>query len=390
MERDLTLLGLIGFFDPPRPEATHAIARCRQAGIRVIMVTGDHPATALAVARQVGLVHERPLVLPGSELPAEDALLAALIDRDEVVLARVQPEDKLRIARVLRGRGHVVAMTGDGVNDAPALHEADVGVAMGRSGTDVAREAADLVLLDDNFATIVAAIEQGRATYANIRRFLTYHLTDNVAELAPFVLWALSGGRLPLALGVLQVLLLDLGTDALPALALGVEPPSPETLRRPPPRHHLVDARVLRRAFVTLGPTEAVIELTAFFAVLSYSGWRPGAPLPSPEVLLAASGAAFSAVVFGQAANALANRSDTRPVWRVGLRGNRAIGFALLASFAILFLTLFVPPIARVVHQAPPPAVGWILALPAAPAVAVADAIWKRFVEPERPAQKLS
>ena len=135
------------------------------------------------------------------------------------------PEDKLRIARALQARGHVVAMTGDGVNDGPALREADIGVAMGRSGTDVAREAADLVLLDDDFATIVAAIEQGRATFANVRRFLTYHLTDNVAELTPFVVWALSGGRFPLALGVLQILCLDIGTDLLPALALGAEPP---------------------------------------------------------------------------------------------------------------------------------------------------------------------
>jgi magnesium-transporting ATPase (P-type) len=143
------------------------------------------------------------------------------IDRDGVIVSRVSPEEKLRIARALRKRGHVVAMTGDGVNDAPALHEAAIGVAMGLSGTDVAREAADLVLLDDNFATIVAAVEQGRTTFTNARRFLTYHLTDNVAELTPFVFWALSGGRFPLALGVLQVLCLDIGTDILPAVALG-------------------------------------------------------------------------------------------------------------------------------------------------------------------------
>jgi len=188
LERELILLEHIGFSDLPRPEAKEAVARCRKASIRVIMVTGDHPATALAVAREVGLVGDNPLVVTSAQLPPDDTALGALVDRDEVVIARVAPEDKLRIARALQARGHVVAMPGDVVNDAPARRQADVGVATGRSGTDVAREAADLILLDDNFATIVAAIEQGRTTFQNIRRFLTFHLTDNVAELAPFVI----------------------------------------------------------------------------------------------------------------------------------------------------------------------------------------------------------
>ena len=194
------------------------------------MVTGDHPATARAVAGQVGLAGPDALVMTGADLPADDDALGAMLDRDGVILARVTPEDKLRIARALQKRGHVVAMTGDGVNDGPALQQADIGVAMGASGTDVAREAADLVLLDDHFATIVAAVELGRATFTNIRRFLTYHLTDNVAELVPFVAWAITGGKLPLALGVLQILALDIGTDLLPALALGAEPPNPRTM----------------------------------------------------------------------------------------------------------------------------------------------------------------
>lgn len=381
LERDLSLLGLIGFLDPPRPEAADAIERCRQAGIRVIMVTGDHPLTATAIARQVRLVREQPFVVTGAELPADEAVLGALIDRDETVIARVTPEDKLRIARALRHRGHVVAMTGDGVNDAPALHEADVGVAMGKSGTDVAREAADLVLLDDNFATIVAAIEQGRATYSNIRRFLTYHLTDNVAELAPFVVWALSGGRLPLALGVLQILLLDLGTDALPALALGLEAPSTDILRQPPPRQHLVDRWVLSRALLILGPVEAFVEMLSFFLVLHALGWHPGSA-PTTGALLAASGTAFAAVVFGQIGNALAQRSDSLPGWRVGLRGNRALGFALLASLLMLVASFAVIPLARVLGQAPPPPLGWALAMTAAPAVLLIDALVKRFGRP--------
>ena len=184
-ERDLTLLGLVALEDPPRPRVGDAVAACRRAGIKVAMITGDHPDTARAIAHEVGLSGSNDPVLTGHDLPADPARLGELLDRDAIVVARVTPEDKLRIAEALQARGHVVAMTGDGVNDAPALRDAAIGVAMGKSGTDVAREAADLVLLDDDFSTIVAAVEQGRSTFANIRRFLTYHLTDNVAELAP-------------------------------------------------------------------------------------------------------------------------------------------------------------------------------------------------------------
>ncbi len=381
-ERDLTLLGLIALEDPPRQGAAAALAACRRAGIRVAMVTGDHPDTARAIAAEVGLLGSDQLVVTGRDLPDADAELGALLDHDGVVVARVTPEDKLRIAQALRHRGHVVAMTGDGVNDAPALREAAIGVAMGRSGTDVAREAADLVLLDDDFGTIVAAVEQGRATFANLRRFLTYHLTDNVAELAPFVVWALSAGTFPLAIGVLQVLALDIGTDVLPALALGAEPAAAHVLDRPPTRGHLLDRRLFARAFGVLGPVEAAVELGAFLVTFLALGWRPGAPFPHGHALLIASGAAFTAVVFGQLANAFACRSTMRPAWTIPWRTNRLLMGAIGAELGMLVAFLYVPPLARLLGQTGPSWAGLLTALLAMPAVLAADALHKRLRGP--------
>ena len=378
IETDLTLLGLIGIEDPPRPGVQRCIADCRSAGIRVAMITGDHPATARAIARQVGLWTSDKLMLEGKDLPDDEELLGALVDRDGLLVSRVAPEDKLRIARALRKRGHVVAMTGDGVNDAPALHEADIGIAMGMSGTDVAREASDLVLLDDNFATIVAAVEQGRTTFANAKRFLTYHLTDNVAELTPFVIWALSGGRFPLALSVLQVLCLDIGTDVLPAVALGAEPSGPRALAQPPLGRHLVNRTLLLRAFGVLGLTESIAEMTAFLATLYFAGWRPGLSFPTDAVFAAASGAAFTAVVAGQMANAFACRSATLWPGKLGWFSNRYLIFAICCEAMLLGCFLYIVPLAKLLGHAPPGLAGYLTALLAIPAVLIADTLQKR------------
>jgi magnesium-transporting ATPase (P-type) len=379
-ERDLVLLGLIGLEDPPRPGTRDALAACRRAGIQVAMVTGDHPATAMAIAREVGLYVSDDLVVIGEDLPDDEGELGEVVDHDGLVVARVSPEDKLRIARALRNRGHVVAMTGDGVNDAPALREAAIGIAMGKSGTDVAREAADLVLLDDEFATIVAAVEQGRSTFSNIRRFLTYHLTDNVAELAPFVVWALSGGTVPLAIGVLQVLALDIGTDVLPALALGAELPGAHVLEQPISRRHLIDRRIFARAFGVLGPIEACVSLAAFLTAFVVSGWSPGESFPAGSTLLAASGAAFTAIVLGQVANAFACRSTIRPAWRLRRARNPLLLWATAVELALLVIFLFVPPLADLLDQAPPPWPAFLVAVAAMPAVLLADALQKRVV----------
>ena len=371
-ERELELLGLVGLEDPPRPGVEKAIADCRSADIRIALVTGDHPGTARTIAVEVGIIPPDGPVLEGHALPDDDGELAALIDRD-VVLARVTPEDKLRIARALQSRGHVVAMTGDGVNDGPALRQADVGVAMGRSGTDVAREASDLVLLDDRFESIVTAIRLGRATFTNIRRFLTYHLTDNVGELTPFVVWALSGGQIPLALTVLQVLALDIGTDLLPALALGGEPPSRHTLEGRMRTRSLVDRRVLVRALGILGPTEAVVEMLAFTSVLLAGGWAWGLE-PSDHLLGVASGAAFAAVVLGQMANAFACRSETTWAGGKSPRTNMLLVLAVAAELAMLVLFLTVPFLADLLGGSWPSLQGWLLAALAIPAVVLVDA----------------
>jgi magnesium-transporting ATPase (P-type) len=352
-ERAMELLGLVGMEDPVRPEVPEAIKRCRRAGIRVVMVTGDHPATAAAVAAKAGLPADR--VLLGTELPGDDRELADLLEDGEAVLARVPPEQKLRVAKALQLRGEVVAMTGDGVNDAPALRQADIGVAMGAVGTDVARAAADVVLLDDNFAHIVEAVEEGRAAFDNIRRFLTYHLTDNVAELAPFVIWALSAGRFPLVLSVLQILALDIGTDLLPALALGAERPEPDVMQRPPrPRSaRSLDRWVLARAFGFLGPLEAVVSLTLVpLGAAVFLGWGPGEPLPAAGASLAlVSTLVFAAIVAMQMANALECRSARASLWSIGPLSNRLLVGAVAVEALTLVAFVYLPPLRDALGQ---------------------------------------
>ena len=245
-ERGMTLTGLVGLEDPPRAEVPDAIARCAAAGIRVIMVTGDHPHTALAIARQIGLVtSEQPVVISGDELRAmSPAQLQLALDAKEIIFARVAAEQKMLIVQALQKKGEIVAVTGDGVNDAPALKTADIGIAMGIAGTDVAKEAADMILLDDNFASIVAAIEEGRAVFENIRKFLTYILSSNIPELVPYLAFVLF--RIPLPLTIIQILAVDLGTDMLPALALGAEKPDPGVMQPP--------AEGAQRAAAVVGP----------------------------------------------------------------------------------------------------------------------------------------
>jgi magnesium-transporting ATPase (P-type) len=355
VERELELLGLVGMVDPPRPEVPEAIERCHDAGIRVLMVTGDAAATAEAVARKIGLVRRGVHVVAGADLEqSDDAHLRALLHERDVVFARIDPEQKLRLAHVLREDGEIVAMTGDGVNDAPALREADIGVAMGRRGTDVAKEAADMILLDDNFATVVAAVEEGRTVYDNIRRFSVYHFCSNVGELIPFLVWALAGGAIPLPLTVMQVLAIDLGTDMLPAIALGTERPEPGTMSRPPrPRgERLLSPRVLSRAYGFVGLFEGLAGLSGFVLAFVLGGWRPGAAFPtSGSVYLQATTMTQTGIVMGQVGAGMAMRTNRRSVFSIGLLSNRFLLVGIAVELALAATLIYVPGVNAAFHQ---------------------------------------
>jgi magnesium-transporting ATPase (P-type) len=377
VEDELELLGVMGMLDPPRPEVESAIASCRAAGIRVLMVTGDSGYTAEAVARRIGLVEGDVHVIgPRTLDELDDDALGARLDERDVIFARIAPEQKLRLARVLRAKGEIVAMTGDGVNDAPALKEADIGIAMGRSGTDVARETADMVLLDDDFASIVAAVEEGRAVFANIRRFAAYHFCSNVGELLPFLAWGASGGAIPLPLTVMQVLAIDLGTDMLPAIALGAERAEAGTMTRPPrPRgERLLSRRVLARVYGFVGLLEGVAAMTSFFLGFLFGGWRPPSALPdSGTAYLQATTMTQTAIVMGQVGAGQAMRTEKRSVLSVGLLSNRFLVVAIAVEVALAVALVYVPGLNDVFHQAPIPWWWWIVLVVWAPAIFLAE-----------------
>jgi calcium-translocating P-type ATPase len=359
VEKDLTFLGFIALWDPPRPEVEAAVALCRRAGIRVVIITGDYGLTAQAIARQIGLPVEK--VVSGDEverLPPE--VIERLAAEPGVLFARTSPTHKLAIVTALKRRGEVVAVTGDGVNDAPALKASDVGVAMGRRGSEVAKEAAAMVITDDNFASVVAAVREGRATYANIGKFVTYIFASNVPELVPFLVSVFLG--IPLPLTVMQILAVDLGTDLLPALALGGESPEPGVMDRPPRARsqRLLSAGRLLHAYGFLGMIEAGLALLAFVWTYYVAGWRPGAPMAAGgELYQRATTMTLAGIVAAQVGNVFACRTDRESLLRVGASTNRLVLLGVVAEVAILLALILVPPLRTTFALAPLGVLEW-------------------------------
>jgi magnesium-transporting ATPase (P-type) len=382
VEKEMTFVGLMAMMDPPRPEVEQAVKQCHEAGIRVIMITGDYGLTAESVARRIGLLEDgRAQIVNGADLEimSEDQLQNT-VKQPQVLFARVSPEHKMRIAAALKSLGEIVAMTGDGVNDAPALKTADIGVAMGISGTDVAKEAATIVLTDDNFATIVGAVEEGRVVYDNMKKFLAYIFAHATPEVIPFALFVLLG--IPLPLVVMQILAIDLGTETLPALALGVERAEPDIMKRPPRsrQERLVNRQMLFRAWVFLGLIEAVLVMAGYFWVLYSGGWHWGDMLDADNHLyLEATTMTWAGIVATQVGTAMTCRTNRVSVLRVGFWSNRWLLWGILFEVVLMVLIVYVPILQKVFQTT---GLGWqqwaVLAL-FAPIMLISDELRKMF-----------
>ena len=384
IEKGQTFLGLMALMDPPRPDVSKAVEVCHRAGIRIIMITGDYSLTAETIARNIGIVQgDQVRVVTGVELESMDEAALNEAVSGEVIFARVAPEHKLRVVSALQKLGQVVAVTGDGVNDAPALKKANIGVAMGITGSDVAKEAADMILTDDNFHSIVNAIEEGRAVYENIKRFTTYIFTSNAPEAIPFMLFALSGGRIPIALPIMHVLAVDLGTDIVPALGLGAEPPEEGVMDVPPRKlsDHLITGQLLSRAYLILGPVQAIVAMLAF-CFYYWTNGHPGQWLDLPnsgEIYLAATAMAFSGVVVTQIGNLFTQRATHRSILKVPLFNNRFIWFGVITEVLLMLGIVYVPFLQRFIGTASFDPVYWLFFAVWIPVLPLVDAVYKHI-----------
>jgi len=360
LEQNMTFVGLVVMADPPRPEVADAVKLCHHAKIRIIMITGDYGLTAESIAKRIGIVEgEHPRVISGMELEAlsDDELKAVL--KDEVIFARVAPEQKYRVVCNLQEMGEIVAVTGDGVNDSPALKKADIGVAMGISGTDVAKESADMILTDDNFASIVKAIEEGRGVYSNIRKFLTYILNSNMPEAAPSAAFLFSRGGIPLPLTIMQILSIDLGTDMLPALGLGAELPEAGVMNQPPRSRteSLLNKKLMVKAFFWYGLMESAICMAAYFYVNIMNGWPGLAALASHGLVYRqATTMTLASIVFCQIGMVLNCRTNRQSIFKAGIFSNPRVIKGILFEIALICAIIYVPFLQGIFQTAP---IGW-------------------------------
>jgi magnesium-transporting ATPase (P-type) len=391
VEKELIFVGLAGMRDPPRMEVKDAVLKAKQAGIRTVIITGDYGPTAEAIAKEVGIVdRECCQVIRGVDLEEiNDQAVVDEVKKGNVIFARVSPEQKLRIVTVLKKSGEVVAVTGDGANDAPSLKEADIGVAMGASGTDVAREAADIVLLDDSFASIVKAVESGRAIYENIRKFIVYVFSHNWAELIPFLLYAVLG--IPLPLLVVQVLAIDLAIDVIPSLALSREPPEAGIMEEPPRsiKERLFTRKVLWRS-VFVGAIIAAGAMIGCLNAWAAGGWNIGMPVPTDwhfgqslpnnnPVYLKGVTMMFAGIVVAQAGNVLACRTSKQSIFKTSLKHNKWIIIGIISQLSILAFLVYVPLMQQFFGTVALGLGDWVFLLSLAVVVVLAEEIRKFF-----------
>ncbi len=376
VEHELTFMGLTGMMDPPRPEVPQAVSLCQTAGIKVIMITGDYGLTAHSIARKIGLVRdENARIITGTELTEmnDDELKEALRGKG-VIFARVSPDHKMRIVDALKDMGEIVAVTGDGVNDAPALKKAHVGIAMGLRGTDVAKESATIIITDDNFASIVAGIEEGRAIYSNIKKFVTYIFASNIPEIIPFILFVLF--KIPLPLTIMQILAVDLGTDLLPALGLGAESPEPGVMNQPPrsSKKRLLDPPLLLRAYGFLGIIEALACMAGYFFIYYSSGWRPGMELiSSGPIYLKATTMCLAGIIATQIGNVFACRTERESVFKIGFLNNRSVLLGIAAELVIINIIVYFPPFQKIFNTFSLDPVDWAFLLAFPPIIFLAE-----------------
>jgi sodium/potassium-transporting ATPase subunit alpha len=380
-----TFLAIVGMLDPPRPEVPEAIARCRSAGIRVAMLTGDYGLTAETIGRQIGLITDHGTIIHGDELAVMDKeTLARVLAEPEIIFARISPEQKLEIVQAFQAQGEVVTVTGDGVNDAPALKNADMGVAMGLRGTEVAKEASKMVLMDDNFATIVAAVEEGRTIFDNIKKFIAYILTSNVPEILPFIAYVLLD--IPLPLTVVLILAIDLGTDIVPALGLGAEQPETDVMHKPPRKRgeRLLTRNLLFMSYCIVGVIQAAAGFFTYFVILYAGGWQWGVDLPASDPLYqTAITGFFASIIICQVADVIICRTRRQSLFTVGVFSNRLVLLGIATELGLLALIAYVPAFNTFFGTAPLEAWHLALSVPFALLILFGDELRRVFVRRE-------